>query len=215
MRKAGRLKLRLYGLTLLVLLTVLLLGACASDQQSVFTSGSDVVTDEVAAGKEIPWDYRIVQGKVGDLVGSDMVILPDNSLMANDSNYATGDDIWTLQYMTAEMAADASGSNSIKLSAWNPIKSFKSEAGAKEDLAKLKLSLQTEVPLVGVYKTSYQGNTRDFAVITLPSGNQLKQPIDDKRYDKLKSLKNVMINVEEVHDYLNYDLAYAKFRGWA
>ncbi|WP_256217294.1 hypothetical protein [Paenibacillus sp. OV219] len=208
--------LRLYGLTLLVLLAGLLLGACASDQKSVFNvSADDMATEDSAATGAIPWDYRIVQGKVGDLVGSDMVILPDNTLMANDSNYATGDDIWTLQYMTAEMSSDVSGSNSIKLSAWNPIKSFKSEASAKEDLAKLKLSLQTEVPLVGVYKTSFQGKTRDFAVITLPSGNQLKQPIDDKRYEKLKSLKNVMINVEEVHDYLNYDLAYAKFRGWA
>lgn len=214
MRKAGRLG-KLTVLAALVLLAGMLLGACESDQQSVFSSEADAVTNDAVANGAIPWDYRIVQGKVGDLVGSDMVILPDNTLLVNDNNYATGDDVWTLQYMTAEMTVSESGSDQIKLSSWNAIKSYKTEAGAKDDLAKLKVSLQTEVPLVGVYKTSYQGKTRDFAVITLPSGNQLKQPIDDKRYEKLKSLKNVMINMEEVHDYLDFDLAYAKFRGWA
>ena len=71
------------------------------------------------------------------------------------------------------------------------------------------------MPLVGVYKTEYQGKTRNFAVLTLPSGNQIKQPIDEDRYKTLKSLKKVPINVEEIHDYVDYDLAYAKFRGWA
>ncbi|REE54740.1 hypothetical protein A8990_1779 [Paenibacillus taihuensis] len=215
MSRAGKLGRRISGFMLLVLLAGLLLTACESDQKSVFSSQANVATEQAAADNSIPWDYRIVQGKVGDLVGSDMVILPDNTLLSNDGNYATGDDVWTLQYMTAAMTVSDSGSNQIKLSSWNAIKSYKTEASAKDDLAKLKVSLQTEVPLVGVYKTSYQGKSRDFAVITLPSGNQLKQPIDDKRYEKLKSLKNVMVNVEEVHDYLDYDLAYAKFRGWA
>ncbi|QHW31060.1 signal peptide protein [Paenibacillus rhizovicinus] len=207
---------RLYRLVLPVVLAGLLLSACnSSNQASVLSTTQASDTADSAQEGKIPWDYRIVQGDVGDLVGGDMVILPDNALLPNDGNYATGDKVWTLQYMTAEMTTTETGSDQIQLSAWQAIKSYPDEAKAKADLANVKVDLQTTVQLVGVYKTSYQGKSRQFAVITLPSGNQLKQPIDEQRYAKMKSLKQVLIKLEEIHDYADYDLAYAKFRGWA
>lgn len=163
----------------------------------------------------LPWDYRIVEGTVGDLIGSDMTVLPDNELLPNDDNYATNDKVWTLQYMEAKMSTNAEGRNEVTLTAWNPIKSFKSKAAADKDIEELKLQITTEVELVGVYKTELEGQTRQFAVLTLPSGNQIKQPIDPERYETLKPLKTVKVIIEEVHDYSNYDMAYAKFRGWA
>lgn len=172
-------------------------------------------SDSQAASGTVPWDYQIVEGTVGDLIGGDMTVLPGNELLPNDDNYATGDKIWTLQYMGAVMDTGPDNKASITLTSWKPIKSYKSQDAAESDMAKLKLSLKTDVDLVGVYKTSYEGKTRDFAVLTLPSGQQVKQPIDDARYDQLKSLKTVSVMLEEVHDYSNYDLAYAKFRGWA
>lgn len=205
---------RLIGVLLLAVLGSLLLSSCASDQPSVFHTDTNTAS-AAADPNRIPWDYKLVEGTVGDLVGSDMTILPDNTLLPNDGNYATGAKIWTLQYMSADMTTNESGHDEIKLSAWNTIKTYPDEAKAKADLANLKISLKTTVTLVGVYKTEYQGKTRDFAVLTLPSGNQLKQPIDEDRYKKLKSLKKVPVMVEEVHDYVDYDLAYAKFRGWA
>ncbi|MBB6730727.1 hypothetical protein [Cohnella zeiphila] len=200
------------GVLLTLLLLAALLGSCSTDQPSVFSTTNNSAT--VAGTERIPWDYRMVEGTVGDLVGSDMTVLPDNALLPNDDNYATGDKIWTLQYMTADMGSNESGNSEIQLSSWTTIKSYKDEAKAKADLSNLKVSLQTSVPLVGVYKTEYQGKTRNFAVLTLPSGNQIKQPIDDERYKKLKDVQKVMIKVEEVHDYSDYDMAYAKFRGW-
>jgi len=197
---------------LAALLLAALLSSCGEERPSVFSTAS--TSASVAGTERIPWDYRIVEGTVGDLIGSDMTILPDNALLPNDGNYATGDKIWTLQYMTADMRTNENGNSEIQLSSWTAIKSYKNQAQANADLANLKVSLETSVPLVGVYKTEYQGKTRNFAVLTLPSGNQIKQPIDDERYNKLKSAQKVMIKVEEVHDYSDYDMAYAKFRGW-
>ncbi|CAM3761886.1 hypothetical protein COLU111180_07130 [Cohnella lubricantis] len=181
--------------------------------QSESSSGQD--SSSSLAPNTVPWDYQIVEGTVGDLIGGDMTVLPGNELLPNDDNYATGDKIWTLQFMGAVMNTGDDNRASITLTAWKAIKSFKSQEAAESDMAKLKLSLKTDVDLVGVYKTSYEGQTRDFAVLTLPSGQQVKQPIDDARYDRLKSEKQAAVILEEVHDYSNYDLAYAKFRGWA
>ncbi|XEC97269.1 signal peptide protein [Paenibacillus tarimensis] len=177
------------------------------------TSSTPAQTVEPASA--IPWDYRIIEGTVGDLIGSDMTILPDNELLVNDDNYATGDKVWLLQYMKAEMTTNLEGRNTVSLSAWKSIKSYKTKEAADQDIEKLKLQLQTEVDLVGVYKTEYDGQTRQFAVITLPSGHQIKQPIDAERYEALKPLKKANVLIEEVHDYEDYDMAYAKFRGWS
>jgi hypothetical protein len=195
-----------------LVLIVLTLSACSDRQPSVFTASADT-TDSNAA--HVPWDYRIVNGTVGDLIGSDMTLLPDNELLPNDGNYATGDAVWTMQYMDAELTTNSGQRNEIHLSSWNTIKSYPDEKTAKDDLAKLKVLLKTEVDLVGVYQTEYQGKTRNFAVLTLPSGNRIKQPIDDKRYNALKNQKKSEVMLEEVHDYVDYDSAYAKFRGWA
>ncbi|MFC3800684.1 signal peptide protein [Cohnella sp. GCM10012308] len=195
------------------LLVACLLGACANEN-SVFSKSASR-SDAGASGTSVPWDYRIVAGTVGDIVGSDMTVLPDNALLPNDGNYATGDKIWTLQYMSADMKEGEGGRSEVRLSGWTPIKSFPDEAKAKADIAELKISVQTNVELVGVYMTEYNGQQRRFAIVTLPSGNRIKQPIDQERYAKMKGLKKVPILVEEVHDYGQYDLSYAKFRGWA
>ncbi|GAV11774.1 signal peptide protein [Paenibacillus sp. chi10] len=163
----------------------------------------------------VPWDYKIESAKVGDIIGGDMTILPDNQLLPNDNNYATGDQVWTLKYMTANMLPINEKGNDINLSSWEPIKSYSSKEAAERDLKELKLNLKAEVELVGVYKTEYQGKLRQFAVITLPSGHTVKQPIDDVRYQKFKNKKKVNVMLEEVHDFVDYDLAMAKFRGWA
>nr|WP_168119941.1 hypothetical protein [Paenibacillus sp. HB172176] len=196
------------------LIFMLALTGCANDEASIFDStGSSSET----AGSEakVPWDYKIVEGTVGDLVGSDMTILPDNQLLPNDNNYGTGDKVWLLQFMDADLITDKDNNNQVQLSAWRTIKSFKDEAAAKEDMDKLKISVTTELDLVGVYKTEYNGQTRDFAVVELPSGNRIKQPIDDARYDLFEKKITVEAVIEEVHDFADYDLAYAKFRGWA
>ncbi|MBG9733375.1 MULTISPECIES: hypothetical protein [Paenibacillus] len=163
----------------------------------------------------VPWDYKIESAKVGDIIGGDMTILPDNELLPNDNHYATGDQIWTLKYMTANMLPVNEKGNDVKLSSWEAIKSYSSKQAAERDLKELKQNLKAEVDLVGVYKTEYQGKFRQFAVITLPSGHTVKQPIDDVRYKKFKDKKKVNVLLEEVHDFVDYDLAMAKFRGWA
>lgn len=203
-----------YRYLVLAVVALLLLGGCSSNQPSVFSSSNEVTVD-VSDAARVPWDYRIVKGTVGDLIGSDMTVLPDNVLLPNDGNYATGDDVWTMQYMDAELVTNSGSHSGIHLSAWNTIKSYKNEKAAKNDLAELKVSLKTEVDLVGVYKTEYQGSTRQFAVLELPTGNRIKQPIDEKRYNALKKQKKAQVLLEEVHDYVDYDAAYAKFRGWA
>ncbi|AIQ77038.1 signal peptide protein [Paenibacillus odorifer] len=200
------------GALCMMLLTVLLLSACSSNQGSVFDSGTAETSDSVA---RVPWDYRVVESTVGDLIGSDMTVLPDNELLPNDENYATGDKIWTLQFMDAELITDADQRNEVRLSSWTTIKSYPDEKTAVEDLTNLKVSVTTDVDLVGVYKTKYNEKTRNFAVLELPSGNRIKQPIDDERYAALEKEKTASVVLEEVHDFADYDSAYAKFRGWA
>jgi hypothetical protein len=203
------------GYFMCAIMSSILLSSCSSDQPSVFHTDTEANNAAVSDANRVPWDYRIVEGKVADLIGSDMTVSPDNELLPNDGNYATGDSIWTLQYMDAELTVNSDNHNEIHLSSWNTIKSYKDEKSANKDLSNLKVSLQTEVDLVGVYKSENQGKTRNFAVVTLPSGNRIKQPIDDNRYAALKEQKKVKVILEEVHDFSNYDSAYAKFRGWA
>ncbi|WP_438432596.1 signal peptide protein [Gorillibacterium sp. sgz500922] len=198
-----------------VLCLALGLTACASDAQSVFHTSTDEETAAAENSGSVPWDYRIVENTVGDLVGSDMTVLPDNVLLPNDDNYATGDKVWTLQFMSAELTADEGQRTSVKLSAWDTLKSYKAKKQADDDLANLKVTVKTEVGVVGVYKTEYQKQTRDFAVLELPSGNRVKQPIDEDRYKALEKAKTAQVVLEEIHDYSDYDAAYAKFRGWA
>jgi hypothetical protein len=207
------------------ILFVVIIGAifnsCSNQSSSITwpasSSGSSSAPDSstAASANSVPWDYRLVEGTVGDLIGSDMTILPDNELLPNDDNYATGDKAWTMQYMSANMTANPDGRNTVTLSEWKAIKSFKTKEAAEKDINELKLSLKTEIDLVGVYKTEFQGKTRQFAVLTLPSGQQIKQPVDEQRYEQLKPLKKVNVILEEVHNYADYDMAYAKFRGWA
>lgn len=210
------------GIIFIVLIGVML-NSCGKSNSSWDSSATTWSTSSSSANHTgnqnsattLPWDYRIVEGTVGDLIGSDMTVLPDNELLPNDDNYATNDKVWTLQFMEANMVTNAEGRNDVTLTAWKPIKSFKSKEAADKDIEQLKLQVTTEVDLVGVYKTEHEGQTRQFAVLTLPSGNQIKQPIDLERYELLKPLKTVKVIVEEVHDYSDYDMAYAKFRGWA
>lgn len=196
---------------IVILMFTLLLSACSLNQSSVFHTDSEVSSNV----SRVPWDYRIVASTVGDLIGSDITVLPDNELLPNDGNYATGDPIWTLQFMDAELITDSEERNDIRLSAWNTIKSYADEAAAMADLVNLKVSVTTDIDLIGVYKTEYEGNTRSFAVLELPSGNRIKQPIDDTRYSELEKQKTASVLLEEVHDFADYDSAYAKFRGWA
>lgn len=144
-----------------------------------------------------------------------MSLLPENELMPNDGNYATGDTIWVLSAMNAVMTTQADGKNDVTLTQWKPIKTFKQQADADGDLSKLKESVQADADLVGVYKTELDGKTRQFAVVTLPSGQNVKQPIDEARYQDFKSKKQVKISLEIVHDFTDYDQAFPKFRGWA
>ncbi|NGZ76371.1 hypothetical protein [Saccharibacillus alkalitolerans] len=192
-----------------LLLLVLALGACSKN--SVLSTNAD----DGPGTNTVPWDYRIQEGEVGDLIGSDMTVLPDNELLPNDNNYATGQKVWTLQYMNAELTTDEEGRNDVRLSGWTTLKSYPDEAAAMADLENLKVSVTTDIDVVGVYKTEYNGETRNFAVLELPSGNRMKQPVDEGRYGKLKDAKTASVVLEEVHDFADYDLAYAKFRGWA
>jgi hypothetical protein len=66
-----------------------------------------------------------------------------------------------------------------------------------------------------VYKTENEGQFRYFAVVTMPTGQKIKQPIQEDRYNSFKSLKQVPIVLEEIHDFNDYDQTMAKFRGWA
>lgn len=209
----GKARIRLSAVLSMLLLAVVLLSACSSNQDSVFHNGTSTETTDSVS--RVPWDYRVVESTVGDLIGSDMTVLPDNELLPNDGNYATGDKIWTLQFMDAELTTDADQKNEVRLSSWTTIKSYGTQETAAEDLKNLKVSITTDVDLVGVYKTKYQEKTRNFAVLELPSGNRIKQPIDDKRYTALEKAKTASVVLEEVHDFADYDSAYAKFRGWA
>ncbi|WP_068784004.1 hypothetical protein [Paenibacillus phocaensis] len=203
---------RRFLVTWMLVLSVAVLGACGNTT-SVFSTNAG--SESALTTSRVPWDYKIVEATVGDLVGSDMTILPDNDLLPNDNNYATGDKIWILQFMDAELTTDENQKNEVRLSSWTTLKSYPDQASAEKDLAELKVSVTTDVDLVGVYKTEYQGKTRSFAVLELPSGNRIKQPIDDTRYAALEKAKTASVVLEEVHDFADYDLAFAKFRGWA
>ncbi|TCM99322.1 hypothetical protein EV294_102618 [Paenibacillus sp. BK033] len=200
-----------------------ILGSCTNNPDYVYSTSSFTNSQNTAVAssapvnpvRNVPWDYRVVEEEVGDLVGSDMTIIPDNTLLPNDNNYATGDKVWILQYMDAMLTTDDDRRSQIKLSSWDTLKSFKDEKSALADLASLKESIQTEVDLIGVYKTENAGKTREFAVITLPSGNVVKQPISDEKYAALKTKSKVKVNIEQVHLYDDYDQVYSKFRGWA
>ncbi|WP_442601289.1 signal peptide protein [Paenibacillus sp. KN14-4R] len=171
---------------------------------------------ESPTGQEnLPWDYRVVEGKVGDLIGDDMTILPDNDMLTNDDNYATGDQVWIVQFMSAEMTTRDDLRNDIHLSKWESIKSYRTKEAADTDIRDLKVNITTDVDLVGVYKTELDGKFRQFAIVKLPSGHVIKQPIDEARYTNFKDKKQVKVTLEEVHDFAKYDLAMAKFRGWA
>ncbi|MDR6552971.1 signal peptide protein [Paenibacillus qinlingensis] len=164
---------------------------------------------------EVPWDYQVQQVKVGDLIDGDMVLLPNNERISNDQNFATGDTIWVLSFMQASMKADSQGKNEVTLSQWKPLKSFKTKEEADKDLAELKVEIKTDVSLVGVYKTELDSKFRYFAVVELPTGQKVKQPIPEDRYTTFKDKKEVSVVLEEVHDYTNFDQSMAKFRGWA
>lgn len=182
------------------------------------TASSGTAASSSSAGDSsstVPWDYKVEEAKVGDLIGADMTILPGNQLLPNDDNYATGDKVWVLSYMTAEMKTRSDGQNDVTLSSWAPLKSYRSADAAAQDLAGLKVELKADVDLVGVYKTEYQGKYRQFAMLTLPTGHTIKQPIAEDRYNSLKDKKTVKVMLEEVHDFGDYDLAMSKFRGWA
>lgn len=169
-----------------------------------------------AAGKStVPWDYKVEGAVVGDLIGADMTVGTDNHLLPNDQNYATGDKVWVLSYMTAEVNTGDDGQNSVSLSSWSPLKSYRTEQAAQEDLSSLKVQLKANVNLVGVYKTEFNGKFRQFAVLSLPSGHNIKQPVTEERYQALKDKEQVQVMLEEVHDFGDYDLAMSKFRGWA
>ncbi|MNY26582.1 hypothetical protein D3C86_1604390 [compost metagenome] len=177
------------------------------------TSGNAVSTNY--APGDVPWDYQIGQVKVGDLIDGDMVLLPNNDRISNDQNFATGDTIYVLSFMQASMKTDSQGKNDVTLSQWKPIKSFKTKEEADKDLAELKVEIKTDVKLIGVYKTEMDGKYRFFAVVELPTGQKVKQPIPEDRYKTFKDKKEVSAVLEEVHDYTDYDLSMAKFRGWA
>jgi hypothetical protein len=200
-----------------VFLVLWLIGSQFSrEKPAVFAGGGNTGRNTAASSQSVlPWDYKVVEATVGDLINGDMVLLPDNLLLPNDRNYATGDKVWVLQYMSASMSTGADNKSSISLSSWQPIKSYESRDQADEALKSLKEQISTEVDLVGVYKTEYNGQFREFAVLTLPTGNQIKQPISEERYHKMKNEKKAKVVLEEVHNYENYDSAMAKFRGWA
>ncbi|WP_336772745.1 signal peptide protein [Paenibacillus sp. MMO-58] len=210
-------------ITASTLLFCFILSSCTNNPDYVYSTSNYTSTQDTAVAsatpvnpvRNVPWDYRVVEEEVGDLVGSDMTIIPDNTLLPNDGNYAMGDKVWILQYMDAMLTTDDDRRSQIKLSSWDTLKSFKDEKSALADLGNLKESIQTEVDLIGVYKTENAGKTREFAVLTLPSGNVVKQPISDEKYAQLKSKSKVKVTIEQVHLYDDYDQVYSKFRGWA
>ncbi|MNY73277.1 hypothetical protein D3C86_2120310 [compost metagenome] len=77
------------------------------------------------------------------------------------------------------------------------------------------MEIKTDVKLIGVYKTEMDGKFRFFAVVELPTGQKVKQPIPEDRYQTFKDKKEVSVVLEEVHDYTDFDQSMAKFRGWA
>ena len=184
-------------------------GSFSGNGTNLTTISSDL------SSSDVPWDYQVQEAKVGDLLDGDMILLPNNERISNDQNFATGDQVWVLNYMNATMKTDGQGKNDVTLSQWKPIKTFKNKEDADKDLGELKTEIKTEVNLVGVYKTELDGKYRYFAVADLPTGQKIKQPLAEERYEKFKDKKQVQVVIEEVHDYSNYDQTMAKFRGWA
>ncbi|WP_438444732.1 signal peptide protein [Gorillibacterium sp. sgz5001074] len=192
-----------------------IVGAVSDSKPAVLSTSNGKGTAAAAGTSTVPWDYKVEEAKVGDLIGADMTIQPGNQLLANDDNYGTGDKIWVLSYMTADMKTQADGQNQVTLSSWAPLKSYRTAEAAQKDLEGLKVQVETDVDLVGVYKTEYQGKFRQFAIMSLPTGHTIKQPIAEDRYKSIKDKKQVKVVLEEVHDFGDYDLAMSKFRGWA
>jgi hypothetical protein len=218
----------LIGVLIIVIIAAVASALGSNKKEGLVTSSSRTTASSATAGSKdtkianasdpsqvVPWDYKVEQKKVGDLIGGDMTLMPENELMPNDGNYATGDTVWVLSVMNAVMTTQTDGKNDVTLTQWKPIKTFKQQADADGDLTKLKENVQADVDLVGVYKTELDGKTRQFAVLMLPSGQNVKQPIDETRYQDFKSKKQVKVSLEIVHDFTNYDQAYPKFRGWA
>lgn len=216
---------RIFGFVVVAIIAIIIIGIISNIGGSEYdvyetsysgTSYDSSGYDSVPANEHtVPWDYKIQEMTVGDLIDGDMALEPDNQLLPNDDNYATGDKIWVLQFMTADLTTDSSNKNDVRLSSWMPIKSYRTKEAAEKDLDNVKVSVKADLDLIGVYKTEYNGKTREFAVVKLPSGHTVKQPINDERYKQFKDKKTVKVNLEEVHDFENYDLAMAKFRGWA
>jgi len=181
--------------------------ASASGNSATDANGSD--------SNNMPWDYQIQEAKVGDLLDGDMLLLPNQERISNDQNFATGDQVWVLRYMNATFTTNDQGKNDVSLTQWKPIKTYKTKDEADNDLTDLKKEIKTDVHLVGEYKTELDGKFRYFAVVEMPTGQKVKQPISEERYMKFKDKENVSVVIEEVHDYSDYDLSMAKFRGWA
>ncbi|UKS24388.1 signal peptide protein [Paenibacillus sp. HWE-109] len=212
-------KRRIWILIVVFIVLILIIRACSvasNKTPSVLSKGTsgNAATVSGASG-EVPWDYQVQQAKVGDLLDGDMVLLPNNERISNDQSFATGDQIWVLTYMQATMKTDSQGKNDVTLSQWKPIKTFKTKEEADKDLAELKVEIKTDVKLIGVYKTELEGKFRYFAVAEMPTGQKVKQPIPEERYQSFKDKKEVPVVLEEVHDFSNYDQSMAKFRGWA
>ena len=113
--------------------------------------------------------------------------------------------------MDAELTTDANQRNDIRLSSWQTIKSLRTKT-AESDLTNLKVTVKTDVKLVGVYKTTYKRHQ----AFCCRSGRAIgSSVIDEKRYAAMEKKDRVDVVLEEVHDFADYDLAYAKFRGWA
>lgn len=211
---------RIFGFVVVAIIVIIFIGIVSNiggNEYDVYDTSYDSSGYDTAPANEhtVPWDYKIQEMTVGDLIDGDMALEPDNQLLPNDDNYATGDKIWVMQFMTADLTTDSNNKNDVRLSSWMPIKSYRTKEAAEKDMDNVKVSVNADLDLIGVYKTEYQGKTREFAVVKLPSGHTVKQPINEERYKQFKDKKKVKAHLEEVHDFENYDLAMAKFRGWA
>jgi len=206
--------LLIFGIFVLIIVLVAVIASRGESTPSAL-SANQTAEDQGGMSSTVPWDYQLKEAKVGDLIGEDMVLLPDNERISNDQNFATGDPVWVIHFMSATMQTNEQGQNDVTLSAWRPIKTYATKDEAEQDLAELKKEITTDVKLVGAYKTEYQGKFRYFAVIEMPTGQTVKQPIPETRYADFKNKQQVAVVLEEVHDYADYDSSMAKFRGWA
>ncbi|WP_230632807.1 hypothetical protein [Paenibacillus athensensis] len=206
--------LLIFGFFILLIVLIAIIASAVKSTVSSLSTKQTTASDQGGESSTVPWDYQLKEAKVGDLIGEDMVLLPDNERISNDQNFATGDPVWVVNYMSATMQTNEQGQNDVTLSAWKPIKTYKTKDEAEKDLAELKKEIKTDVKLVGEYKTDYEGKSRYFAVIEMPTGQTVKQPIPETRYAAFKNKDQVSVVLEEVHDYADYDISMAKFRGW-